>query len=143
MSIEMIEVEEFNLGTQIKVIGVGGGGGNAVEHMIERSVQGVEFISANTDAQSLQRSAAPEHCSATTSADWRPAPRPTLYWSTWTRGTVHLSPHMTRSRRWSIAPAAAMWTPSSSTASRVCVTAKSWALIGQGCAPMPTSLTRA
>ena len=58
MSIEMIEVEEFNLGTQIKVIGVGGGGGNAVEHMIERSVQGVEFICANTDAQSLQRSAA-------------------------------------------------------------------------------------
>jgi cell division protein FtsZ len=37
---------------------VGGGGGNAVEHMIERSVQGVEFICANTDAQSLQRSAA-------------------------------------------------------------------------------------
>ena len=35
MSIEMIEVEEFNQGTQIKVIGVGGGGGNAVEHMIE------------------------------------------------------------------------------------------------------------
>src|SRR5918912_3719745 len=33
MPIEMIEVEEFNLGTQIKVIGVGGGGGNAVEHM--------------------------------------------------------------------------------------------------------------
>ncbi|MDP2149774.1 MAG: cell division protein FtsZ [Parvibaculum sp.] len=58
MSIEMIEVEEFNLGTQIKVIGVGGGGGNAVEHMIARSVQGVEFICANTDAQSLSRSAA-------------------------------------------------------------------------------------
>lgn len=58
MSIEMIEVEEFNLGTQIKVIGVGGGGGNAVQHMIERQVQGVEFICANTDAQSLSRSAA-------------------------------------------------------------------------------------
>ena len=58
MSIEMIEVEEFNLGTQIKVIGVGGGGGNAVEHMIERNVQGVEFICANTDAQALARSAA-------------------------------------------------------------------------------------
>ena len=48
MTIEMIEVEEFNLGTQIKVIGVGGGGGNAVEHMIDRSVGGVEFICANT-----------------------------------------------------------------------------------------------
>jgi cell division protein FtsZ len=58
MSIEMIEVEEFHQGTQIKVIGVGGGGGNAVEHMIERAVQGVEFISANTDAQALSRSSA-------------------------------------------------------------------------------------
>ncbi|MBI2769768.1 MAG: cell division protein FtsZ [Burkholderiales bacterium] len=58
MSIEMIEVEEFHLGTQIKVIGVGGGGGNAVEHMIQRAVQGVEFICANTDAQALARSAA-------------------------------------------------------------------------------------
>ncbi|MDO9090928.1 MAG: cell division protein FtsZ, partial [Burkholderiaceae bacterium] len=58
MSIEMIEVEEFHLGTQIKVIGVGGGGGNAVDHMIDRMVQGVEFICANTDAQALSRSAA-------------------------------------------------------------------------------------
>ena len=58
MSIEMIEIEEFNQGTQIKVIGVGGGGGNAVEHMIERSVQGVEFICANTDAQALSRGSA-------------------------------------------------------------------------------------
>ena len=58
MSIEMIQSEEFNQGTQIKVIGVGGGGGNAVEHMIERQVQGVEFVCANTDAQALSRSAA-------------------------------------------------------------------------------------
>ncbi|MFZ1498879.1 MAG: cell division protein FtsZ [Giesbergeria sp.] len=58
MPIEMIEAEEFNQGTQIKVIGVGGGGSNAVEHMIARSVQGVEFISANTDAQALMRSSA-------------------------------------------------------------------------------------
>src|SRR3954471_22304067 len=58
MSIEMIEVEEFHAGTQIKVIGVGGGGGNAVQHMIGRAVQGVEFICANTDAQALSRSAA-------------------------------------------------------------------------------------
>jgi len=58
MSIEMIEVEEFHLGTQIKVIGVGGGGGNAVDHMISRAVQGVEFICANTDAQALARSPA-------------------------------------------------------------------------------------
>src|SRR5574343_28186 len=58
MTIEMIEAEDFHQGTQIKVIGVGGGGGNAVEHMIARSVQGVEFISANTDAQALARSTA-------------------------------------------------------------------------------------
>jgi cell division protein FtsZ len=56
MPIEMIE--EFDLGTKIKVIGVGGGGGNAVEHMINEGVQGVEFICANTDAQALNRSSA-------------------------------------------------------------------------------------
>ena len=54
MPIEMID--EFDQGTQIKVIGVGGGGGNAVEHMINQGVQGVEFICANTDAQALHRS---------------------------------------------------------------------------------------
>jgi cell division protein FtsZ len=58
MSIEMVEEEAFNSGTMIKVIGVGGGGGNAVEHMINTHVQGVEFICANTDAQALRRSAA-------------------------------------------------------------------------------------
>jgi cell division protein FtsZ len=56
MGIEMIE--EFDMGTQIKVIGVGGGGGNAVDHMIGQGVQGVEFICANTDAQALNRSQA-------------------------------------------------------------------------------------
>ncbi len=58
MAIEMIEEEGFNQGTQIKVIGVGGGGGNAVEHMIQTAVGGVEFICANTDAQALSRSSA-------------------------------------------------------------------------------------
>ena len=56
MAIEMIE--EFDLGTQIKVIGIGGGGGNAVEHMIAQGVQGVQFVCANTDAQALNRSRA-------------------------------------------------------------------------------------
>ena len=42
----------------IKVIGVGGCGGNAVDHMINKGVEGVEFISANTDAQALKRSQA-------------------------------------------------------------------------------------
>ena len=40
----------------IKVIGIGGGGGNAVDHMISASLEGVEFIAANTDAQALHRS---------------------------------------------------------------------------------------
>jgi cell division protein FtsZ len=42
----------------IKVVGVGGCGGNAVDHMISRGVQGVEFIVANTDSQALKRSLA-------------------------------------------------------------------------------------
>lgn len=58
MPIEMIENESFHQGTQIKVMGVGGGGNNAVQHMIDSNVQGVEFICANTDAQALNRSAA-------------------------------------------------------------------------------------
>jgi cell division protein FtsZ len=56
MTFEILETE--TLGTVIKVVGVGGAGGNAVEHMIRRNVQGVEFICANTDHQALSRSAA-------------------------------------------------------------------------------------
>ena len=56
MAIEMIE--EFSMGTQIKVIGVGGGGGNAVNRMISAHVEGVEFVVANTDLQALQMSQA-------------------------------------------------------------------------------------
>ena len=39
----------------IKVIGVGGGGGNAVQHMMDHHIEGVDFVCANTDAQALQR----------------------------------------------------------------------------------------
>lgn len=55
---EIIDVEEVtnDSGTVIKVIGVGGAGGNAVEHMIRERVNGVEFVTANTDAQALKRS---------------------------------------------------------------------------------------
>lgn len=42
----------------IKVIGVGGGGGNAVEHMVNAKLEGVEFIIANTDAQALKKTGA-------------------------------------------------------------------------------------
>ncbi|MEN9795019.1 MAG: cell division protein FtsZ [Pseudomonadota bacterium] len=53
MSFQMLETE--TLGTVIKVIGVGGAGGNAVHHMIRRKVLGVEFVCANTDAQALAK----------------------------------------------------------------------------------------
>ena len=42
----------------IKVVGVGGGGGNALEHMLATNVEGVEFVCANTDAQALKHSSA-------------------------------------------------------------------------------------
>ena len=51
-------VDNAALGTVIKVVGVGGAGGNAVQHMINRGVSGVEFIAANTDAQALAASGA-------------------------------------------------------------------------------------
>ena len=46
-------------GARIKVIGVGGGGGNAVNRMIDAGIKGVEFIVANTDLQALNASKAP------------------------------------------------------------------------------------
>ena len=51
-------VDNATLGTVIKVVGVGGAGGNAVQHMINKGVSGVEFIAANTDAQALNVSSA-------------------------------------------------------------------------------------
>ncbi|HLX79709.1 MAG TPA: cell division protein FtsZ [Burkholderiales bacterium] len=51
-------VNEGSAGPVIKVIGVGGAGGNAVDHMIEQGVEGVEFFAVNTDAQVLARSKA-------------------------------------------------------------------------------------
>ncbi|MBI1906188.1 MAG: cell division protein FtsZ [Rhodocyclales bacterium] len=54
---EIMEKEQS--GTIIKVIGVGGAGGNAVDHMIREGVQGVDFVVANTDAQALRRCLAP------------------------------------------------------------------------------------
>ena len=51
---ELIEGQLDN--AVIKVVGVGGGGGNAVEHMVAENIDGVEFICANTDAQALKNS---------------------------------------------------------------------------------------
>src|SRR6266496_2997065 len=52
-------VEPPVTGARIKVIGVGGGGGNAVNRMIEMGIEGIEFVVANTDLQALKRSRAP------------------------------------------------------------------------------------
>ena len=49
-------MDTFSQRAVIKVIGVGGGGGNAVQHMIHADIDGVEFICANTDAQVLKSS---------------------------------------------------------------------------------------
>lgn len=51
-------VDGFPQNANIKVIGVGGGGGNAVQHMMAVNIEGVEFICANTDAQALKNSPA-------------------------------------------------------------------------------------
>jgi len=48
-------VENYTPSAEIKVIGVGGGGGNAVAQMIDAGIDGVEFIAANTDAQALKK----------------------------------------------------------------------------------------
>jgi cell division protein FtsZ len=48
-------VENYTPSANIKVIGIGGGGGNAVAQMIDASIEGVEFIAANTDAQALRQ----------------------------------------------------------------------------------------
>lgn len=51
--------DDFEQTAKIKVIGVGGGGGNAVNTMIDCKIHGVDFITANTDSQSLRKSKAP------------------------------------------------------------------------------------
>ena len=48
-------IEEVKENASIKVIGVGGGGGNAVQHMVESGIEGAEFISVNTDKQALDK----------------------------------------------------------------------------------------
>ena len=49
-------MDSYSQNAVIKVVGVGGGGGNAVNHMLGASIEGVEFICANTDAQALNNS---------------------------------------------------------------------------------------
>lgn len=58
---ELMENGQQDNNAVIKVVGVGGGGGNAVEHMVAENIDGVEFICANTDAQALKASNAKIH----------------------------------------------------------------------------------
>ena len=56
----MIELDHgFDRGAKIRVVGVGGGGGNAIASMIKKGLQGVDFFAINTDLQALERSPAP------------------------------------------------------------------------------------
>ena len=55
----LLEEEGYRTGARIKVIGVGGGGSNAVNRMVKAGLSGVEFIVANTDQQALAQNAAP------------------------------------------------------------------------------------
>ncbi len=58
-SLRLKLAEETRAGARIKVIGVGGGGSNAVNRMVQVGLEGVEFIVANTDRQALDQNAAP------------------------------------------------------------------------------------
>ncbi|MFI5308703.1 MAG: cell division protein FtsZ, partial [Polyangiales bacterium] len=60
MAISIEFADDAELQARIKVVGVGGGGGNAVNTMIQAGLEGVEFIVANTDTQALAQSLAPE-----------------------------------------------------------------------------------
>ncbi|MDP1708577.1 MAG: cell division protein FtsZ [Gammaproteobacteria bacterium] len=51
-------IDTYTQNAVIKVIGVGGGGGNAVEHMVQANIEGVDFVCANTDAQALKNTSA-------------------------------------------------------------------------------------
>src|SRR5210317_2579734 len=55
MALNLSVPEENELRPRITVFGVGGAGGNAVNNMIEKQLEGVEFVVANTDAQALQQ----------------------------------------------------------------------------------------
>ena len=63
--------EESRNDAKIKVIGVGGGGGNAVNRMIDAGMEGIEFVVANTDLQALRMSHAPGENATRREADER------------------------------------------------------------------------
>ena len=83
LEFEDMEYDQF---AKIRVVGVGGGGNNAIDHMINNDVNGVEFIAINTDLQVLKKSLAGEKlqigakltremCIRDRSMSWRRFPR--------------------------------------------------------------------
>ncbi len=58
MTMEIEMMDNLDAGAKLRVVGIGGGGNNALNNMIEAGLRGVEFISANTDLQALERSRA-------------------------------------------------------------------------------------
>ena len=74
----------------IKVVGVGGGGTNAVNRMIDAGIKGVEFIALNTDAQALQMSDADVkiHVGGELTADWAAAPTSRIGSEAWSAAAM-------------------------------------------------------
>ena len=103
-----ITVENLDLGAKIKVVGTGGGGGNALRSMIASGLGGVDFIAANTDSQALES-------------------------------------HPAKTRIQPIDPAAALATPSSANARKICVSSAASAVesaaAGRSVKAPPTPVT--
>jgi cell division protein FtsZ len=68
----VIELDNyFDHGARIRVVGVGGGGGNAITSMIDKRLQGVDFFAINTDMQALERNKAPNKIQIGKSVPWK------------------------------------------------------------------------
>lgn len=85
MSIKLAVPEKtvMHLKPRISVIGVGGGGGNAVNNMIAQNLEGVDFIVANTDAQALAHSSASRKSSSALKPRRVSAPEPVRKSASW------------------------------------------------------------
>lgn len=86
--------------TTIKVLGLGGGGSNAVDRMIELGLEGVEFIAANTDAQALHEPGPPIQLGPNSARSLRRGSSPR--WERWPpRRAARRSPKLSRAPTWS------------------------------------------